>query len=87
MVREKVEYTDILEYDNPYDSIKDGWTYIEHSQVSVDLEKGVSYMKYIFKRISDNKYFLLECSNSANGFEFKLAEEVIRKEITTYIYE
>ena len=66
-----------------------GYELIESENLYIDLEKGYTVRRYIFKRNTDNKYFKVEYVNSYDYTRFLESEavEVFPKEVTAVIYE
>lgn len=88
MEREKVLSKEVFKYEYPFDSLNKGWGYVKDTLMSSDLEKGISDYSMIVKRLSDNKFFMLEFSASNDSYEIEeFATEVFPKTIETVIYE
>ena len=66
-----------------------GYKWIESENLYIDLEKGYTERKDIFKRNTDNKYFKVEYVDSYDYTRFLESEavEVFPKEVITIIYE
>ena len=66
-----------------------GYKPIESENLYIDLEKGYTKRRVIFKRNTDNKYFKVEYVDSYDYTRFLESEavEVFPKEVTAVIYE
>ena len=66
-----------------------GYKPIEFENLYIDLEKGYTVRRDIFKRNTDNKYFKVEYVDSYDCTRFLESEavEVFPKEVTAVIYE
>ena len=66
-----------------------GYKRIKSENLYIDLEKGYTERRDIFKRDTDNKYFMVEYVDSYDYTRFLESEavEVFPKEVTVVIYE
>ena len=89
-IKELIDKLELDEDDIIY-GIEDipGYKPIESENLYIDLEKGYTKRRVIFKRNTDNKYFKVEYVDSYDYSKFLEAEatEVFPKEVVTTIYE